>query len=50
MPEMNLTTRIRIFFKMLGKHDGTGHYIGFWDALWYARHLEWWGLEPKEHE
>ena len=37
--------RVRLFLKMLWRHDGNGYLIGIRDALWYARHLEWWGLE-----
>mgnify|MGYP001607000462 CR=1 FL=1 len=37
--------RIRIFCQMVFSFDGIGNFIWPWEALWYARHLEWWGIE-----
>lgn len=42
---LRLSLRIRLFKQMLKQgYDGGGHKIWPWDALWYAIHLEWWGL------
>jgi hypothetical protein len=37
--------RVRIFLWMVFSYEGTGHFNWPWDAWWYAKHLEFWGIK-----